>query len=163
MLTWVARGIAFFYFRYRPYEGWGSVVALCMALGALGAALHEARWLRALPGAFAPLAMGLFLGMFVAKRVRRKAAAIGVLVVGGPVLGIVTAAEAWPPASLLWGNVRHLAWMLRRVPAAGPDYIPVGPWLAERLAELGQGLEAFMWGGQGFRGPAVVVLALLYF
>ncbi len=150
--------------RLRPAEGWGTVFALLLGVIVLARAVEEARWLRHAPPSYAPVVLAALAGMLTARFMRRGWLAAAFLAGSGLVVGIITAALAWPSFLLINANLRYLAFTLTRPEQTPPDVVLIPTWMLDRLQLLFGALAVWSQGlvdGQAGSAPQVFFLAIL--
>ena len=150
--------------RLRPAEGWGTVFALLLGVLFVTGAVENAHWLRRAPSFYAPVVLAVLAGITAARLVRRGWWATALLAGSGLVVGIITAARAWPPFLLIMANLRHLAFILTRPEQTPPDIVLLPPWMLDRLQTFFGAIAVWRQGvtnGQAGAGPQVVSLTIL--
>lgn len=166
MVPWPQRFVLFLNAHLRPEEGWGTVLAVLSSIAILVAAIEEAGWVRRAPSMYGPAILAVVLGIVLALKMRRGWLAGLVMVVAGLVVGVLTAARAWPSPGLLAANIRWLWVYLFGSEQALPEVVLLGPWMLDRLSLFAGDLAA--WGegvavtGQVRSAPLVVVLMTLF-
>ncbi len=136
-MPWFLRFLRFLYHRLAPAEGGLSLVALSAAVAALAGAVTQARWTPNAPRMYGAGLLAAWLGAWLAKKATtawRIWAAVGLTSGVGLVFCVLTAARAWPPATVLLPNLRWgLAWLAgRETRLVG---IPLDLWLGEHLGD----------------------------
>lgn len=106
----LVRALEWFWNRYRPAEGWLPFFLLGATIACLVAAVLEVEWVPE-DGVVTPAALlGLLLGVVLARRPLRTAAAWALIVVYGFLFTVIDLADLWPPLSVLlqgWGATSH--------------------------------------------------------
>ncbi len=106
----VLEGFLWAYNRYRPREGWLSLVLVCIAIVLLIVAVLEVGWIPEDRVVVPAAIIGLLFGVVLAKRPLSAWAAWSFITIYGLLIVSLTLAQLWPPFYLLigpWGNLRQ--------------------------------------------------------
>ncbi len=140
LLRWVIRWLL----RHRPALGWGTVLWTVLGVVTLAGSLHDAVWLRHGPPWWPAAVLSTGLALWLGTHWRRRWLIFATMTVAGLVVATMTAAQAWPPFAIWWGNGRHLWWLIFDPSALELPFIPLGPWWWERMQGLWLDVAAWL-------------------
>ena len=158
--NWIRRLLIHLARRLRPREGWPALLVLAAALGVLAWAVQEAGWARHAPDLISPTLLAMLTGVLISRRPRSPRASAGLALLSSSLILPLTAAQAWPPLSLLIANLRGLLALLRH-PDQPFSTLPAPAWMGERLLRWGESLTAWAAGTGQNQGDGVALAFLI--